>query len=292
MRLTEFANAKVNLCLDVVGRRPDGYHEVVSVMQSISLADTLHATRAGDTLVLRCDDASLCCDERNLVLRAANAFFDTLGNRFGVEFFLEKRIPMQAGLGGGSADAAAALRLLNRMAGEPLGTEALCRIGAGIGADVPFCVVGGTAICRGIGEKMTPIANRMERYLVVAMAGEGVSTPRAFADLDDRFGDFQRAADEANGRLPEIVAAMEAGDTERLAVLLYNRFEDVIEPVRPAVSDLKRALCEKGARFAHMSGTGPSVFGVFACERDAALAASVLVNRGVAAFACSALMHD
>jgi 4-diphosphocytidyl-2-C-methyl-D-erythritol kinase len=254
-------------------------------MQSISVFDTLSFEKTGDAVVLD-TGGTLPTDERNLIVRAANAFFAAYGRRFGVRVLLEKCIPMQAGLGGGSADAAATLRALNTLAQYPFKSEELCEVGATLGADVPFCVMGGTAICRGIGEKMTPIANRVGGYLALAMAGEGVSTPWAFAELDARFGDFNAPAREAQERLPAIVAALEGGDVAALAAGCYNRFCEVIERERPAVAAVCRTMRAQGALGACMSGTGPSVFGIFATRAAAERAVAELGAQGAIAFSC------
>ncbi len=283
--VTERAYAKINLTLDVTGRRDNGYHDVVSVMQRISLFDTLYAVRVGTDAVLE-NDAGLPCDERNLVMRAVRAYFAETGYPFGVHLTLHKQIPMQAGLGGGSADAAAALRALNALDGYPLSTGALCKIGATLGADVPFCVAERTAICRGIGEKMTPIANRLAGYLVIAMLGEGVSTPWAFGALDARYADFSDILADAERRLPQLSAALERGDLAAAAAACYNRFSDVIEPERPAVVTVRETMLRTGALGACMSGTGPSVFGIFDTAGAAELAASELRAMRAQAFVC------
>ncbi len=285
MTVTERAYAKINLSLDVVGRRADGYHDVLSVMQSISLFDTLYFAREGEATELD-TGGTLPCDERNLIVRAANAFFSAVGHRFGVSIKLEKRIPMQAGLGGGSTDAAATLRALNLLDGSPLSADRLCEIGAGLGADVPFCVMGGTAICRGIGEKMTPISNRVGGYLVLAMAGEGVSTPWAFAELDARFGDFSLSAKEAQTHLPLLLEAIAQGDARALSRACFNRFSCVIEPMRPAVPKLRQLMLDYGALGACMSGTGPCVFGIFNTREAAEHAHKLLRAQGVTSFVC------
>lgn len=284
MTVTEKANAKINLMLDVVGRRPDGYHDLVTVMQGISLSDTLHATRhAGEGVTLSAG-AALPVDESNLVVRAANAYFKASGAPFGVSFVLKKKIPMQAGLGGGSADAAAALRALNTLDGDRFTKDRLCEIAATVGADVPFCVVGGTRECRGIGERMTPVASTLNCYAVVAMDGEGISTPRAFADLDEKYGDFATCSTAAEQGLSALKKALAAGDPAAVAPLLYNRFEEVIAAKRPAVAALKAALLRHGALVAQMSGSGPAVFALFESEQKAEAAGVALCTAGVRAF--------
>ncbi len=285
MTHTEHAHAKINLSLDVTAKRPDGYHELLSVMQTVSLCDTLTVTRVEKGYTLDTGGV-LDAGESNLVTRAVKGYFAASQEPFGVAVKLEKRIPMQAGLGGGSADAAATLRALNALDGNRFTTHELCRIACAIGADVPFCVVGGTQICRGIGEQMEAVALNVRAYVVIAMRGEGVSTPEAFAALDARYDDFREICDAAKVRLAAIRHAMREGTLSTLAPLLYDRFEDVIEPMRPDVAALKRELVEKGALHAQMSGSGPAVFGLFEREEDAQRAAAYLTARGATAFAC------
>ena len=286
MTVIEKAYAKINLMLDVVGKRPDGYHDLVTVMQSVSLCDTLTVSRREDMALHVRADAGLPTDEENLAVRAIHAYFKESGAPFGVSLVLKKQIPMQAGLGGGSSDAAAMLRALNRLDGDRFSPERLCEIGATIGADVPFCVMGGTRVCRGIGEQMQPIKNRLQAYAVVAMAGEGISTPRAFADLDERYGDFALPAKQAKERLPLLQQALEEGDLPKAAPLLYNRFEELVAAQRPAVGQLLDALRAHGAIAARMSGSGPAVFGLFSQQGEAHAAAEALQTTGARAFFC------
>ncbi len=281
------ANAKINLWLDVVGKRENGYHDIVSVMCEVSLFDTVTATRiAGGEIVLN-TACGLPTDERNLAVRAAKAYFEKTGEPFGVLLTLEKSIPMEAGLGGGSADAAATLKALNRLDGDRFSTSELAAIGAKVGADVPFCVVGGTALCEGIGERITPLFSTTGLPLVVAIAGEGVSTPRAFSALDERYGSFESYISDQNPKC--MMESLENGDASSIVSALFNRFEEVIAPERPAVSALKSALVEHGAIGAQMSGSGPAVFGVFPDKQAAERAAAALTALGARAFACEAL---
>lgn len=278
------ANAKINLYLEVVGKRPDGYHDLVTVMQSISLADELSIERRQARGVSLTIDGDFPTNENNLVVRAANAYFAASGAPFGVEVRLKKRIPVSAGLGGGSADAAATLRGLNALDGMRFNQQELIDIAAGIGADVPLCLVGGSKLCRGIGEAMTEVESGLSLSLVVAKSGEGVSTPAAFAALDKAYDDF-RGFDR--NVVPEtLLSGMTNGDISHTVSGLFNRFESVIEPTRPAVSALKQELLARGALAAQMSGSGPSVFGIFADMTAAKMAAAALQKAGISAFAC------
>ncbi len=281
------ANAKINLWLDVCAKRANGYHDIVSVMSEVSLHDTLTATRTDGCAIVLKTDKGLPTDERNLAVRAAKAYFAKTGEPFGVELTLAKSIPMQAGLGGGSADAAATLKAINTLDGERFSREELAAIGAKVGADVPFCVMGGTALCRGIGEEITPLKSALRAALVVAIMGEGVSTPTAFAALDERFENYVDYT--ADKRPDALVSALQNGDISSTVGALFNRFEEVVEPVRPAVSALKAALLENGALGAQMSGSGPAVFGIFPDLAAAKAAARALQALGARAFACQTI---
>ncbi|MBR2464421.1 MAG: 4-(cytidine 5'-diphospho)-2-C-methyl-D-erythritol kinase [Clostridia bacterium] len=283
MTLTVCANAKINLFLDVIGKRENGYHDIVSVMQAVSLCDTLTVSQtSGNEIAF--SGGGLPNDQTNLIVRAAHAYFALRGKPFGVRIVLDKQIPMAAGLGGGSADAAATLKALNALDGNRFTTEELAALGARIGADVPFCVQGGTCLCQGIGERMTPLASGVHLALVVAIAGEGVSTPVAFGLLDRRYQDYRGYASQVTPAA--LIDAMQNGDVSATVSALFNRFEEVIEPERPAVSQLKEMLMKEGALGALMSGSGPAVFGVFSDDTSAKRAAEQLKSMGVRAYDC------
>ncbi len=283
------AYAKINLSLEVVGRRADGYHDLVGVMQSISLYDTLLFEKKphnGVSLDTGCD---LPADDSNLILRAARAYFKTTKKPFGVDIKLTKRIPMKAGLGGGSADAAATLRALNTLGGNPLDDAELCAIGAKLGADVPFCVMGGTRICRGIGERMTAIENNLKCHVVIVKGEEGVSTPLAFAALDEKYGAFSGFEGKAEAELLLLEECLKNAEIDTVHGVIFNRFEEIVAPLVPDVPKIKRELYALGAFAAQMSGSGPSVFGLFQNETDATRAAAQMRAQGKQAFVCSFL---
>ena len=278
------AYAKINLYLDIVGKRRDGYHELVSVMQSVSLADTLTFSRIAGEGILLHTDGDLPTDDGNLICRAARAYFARTGKPFGISVHLEKRIPMQAGLGGGSADAAATLKALNEMDGNRFSLQKLCEIGAAVGADVPFCIMGGTQLCRGIGEVMEPITNRLTGTVLIAIGKEGVSTPVAFKELDRKYGDFKQVG--RNACPTALLEAMQAGDIAAAVPQFQNLFEEVICPMRPFVDEMKRLMLKNGAAAAMMSGSGPSVWGLFESEKQAEKAQNELQSVGAQAFLC------
>mgnify|MGYP002572009307 CR=1 FL=1 len=194
MKITLPAPAKINLYLDVLGKRPDGYHNIKSVMQTVDLCDEitvemLTPTPGLQSIQISCSEAALPCDARNLAHRAAVAFFNGCNiYDFTCRIDIQKNIPMAAGLAGGSTDAAAVLRGLNALSGHPLDTDALCSLGAAIGADVPFCIRGGTLYTEQIGDVMVPCYPMPVAYIVIALGGRGVSTPTAYRMLDDRYG--------------------------------------------------------------------------------------------------------
>jgi 4-diphosphocytidyl-2-C-methyl-D-erythritol kinase len=295
------AYAKINTYLAVTGVRSDGYHTLLSHMQALTLSDTLTIDwQAGEgdgvTVVLTCDRLEVPTDESNLITRAARALFSLLekegehhSGRLCVH--LEKRIPMAAGLGGGSADAAATLVGLNDRLGKPLDTAALCRLGATLGADIPFCIqsVAGqanAATARGIGEILTRERGLWPTlHLVVACHGEGVSTPWAYRRLDE-CGHVDVEAEAAYGAF---LSALADGDLARIAELSYNCFEGVVLSERPAARSLMQVMTQKGAAKVGMSGSGPSVFGIFESETVAQHCLETLTAQGVTAYLCRPL---
>lgn len=256
--ITIHAAAKINLSLDVVGKRPDGYHLLATVMQSISLSDRVYIEfdRQGNGLILLADQPGIPLDERNTAHRAARRFLDAAGLSAGVRIFLEKHIPDAAGLAGGSSDAAAVLLGLSELTGNPLSSVQLHQIATSIGADVPFCYQGGTVLCEGIGEILTPVAAFTPIPLLLIKPDFGISTPWSFSQLN-----FQNLGPRPDhGRLFE---AMAARDLLTMDAVTANVLETVAIPVYPILNELKDRLKSLGAGFARMSGSGPTVFGLF-----------------------------
>ncbi len=286
---TEYASAKINLYLNVVGKRPNGYHDLVSLMQTVSLCDvlTVDFEPAEETeITLRASgNDQMPTDRRNLAWKAAEAFLNQAGLAGKVSICIEKHIPMAAGLAGGSADAAAVLRGLNRLCGSPLSTEVLCQLGAQLGADVPFCIVGGTALVTGIGDNLAAISCMPKTPLVVACMGEGVSTPWAYGALDERNNSFENLLKE-DPQAEKMLQALDAQDISAISAQCFNLFETVVPPVQPYVDILKQTMTQHGAIRSMMSGSGPSVFGIFKDEKDAQAACNTLKEMGAAAAAC------
>lgn len=253
------AYAKLNLSLDVLGKRPDGYHEMRMVMQTVSLSDTLRLeTGTGAPLHMGSNLGFLPANEHNLAAAAALRLCEAAGvDPGGLSIDLEKTIPVCAGLAGGSADAAAVLRGLNRLLGLDLPGEQLEEIGALVGSDVPYCVRGGTALAEGRGEVLTDLPPLPQCLVVLCKPSFPISTPELFRSLDSCR--IRRRPDTAG-----LLAALKAGDLQGVARRMYNVFEDVLPPRRAQEIDgIKNAMIQYGALGASMSGTGPTVFGLF-----------------------------
>nr|WP_300167725.1 4-(cytidine 5'-diphospho)-2-C-methyl-D-erythritol kinase [uncultured Flavonifractor sp.] len=259
------AYAKLNLSLDVLGKRPDGYHEMRMVMQTVSLSDTLRLeTGTGAPLHMGSNLGFLPANEHNLAAAAALRLCEAAGvDPGGLSIDLEKTIPVCAGLAGGSADAAAVLRGLNRLLGLNLPGERLEEIGALVGSDVPYCVRGGTALAEGRGEVLTDLPPLPHCLVVLCKPSFPISTPELFRSLDSCR--IRRRPDTAG-----LLAALKAGDLQGVARRMYNVFEDVLPPRRAQKIDgIKNAMIQYGALGASMSGTGPTVFGLFTQQEAA-----------------------
>ena len=276
------AFAKLNLTLDILGKREDGYHDLRMVMQSISLADTLMLEEnQGEGLRVSANLRFLPTGEKNLAAAAALRFWEALGReQEDLDIRIEKRIPVCAGMAGGSSDAAAVLRALNDRAGKPFSPKALAEIGARVGSDVPYCVLGGTALAEGRGEVLTPLPPLPRCWVVACKPDFPISTPELFAQADRV--KLRRRPDTAG-----LVAALEAGDLGGVARRMYNVFEDVL-PARlyTRVAEIKNDLIQCGALGANMSGSGPTAFGLFDRLEAAQEARACLAQRYRDTFLC------
>ena len=266
VRLSAFA--KVNYALEVHGLRPDGYHEISTVMQSISLADAVEIERAerGFELVVEPEGTEVGPPEENTVYKAWVRMGERIRASLPVRVRLSKKIPAGAGFGGGSADAAATLVGLNELFGLGLDEAELRDVGLRVGADVPFCLIGGTALGEGIGEVLSPLPAPPSHRLVVAKPAAGAETARIYGAYDEHpvGGDPSVAP---------VVEALWAGDSGALAEALGNDLAPITEGLVPEVRALGEALLRAGALGAAMSGTGTAVFGIFASEAEARAAA-------------------
>ncbi|HWP52047.1 MAG TPA: 4-(cytidine 5'-diphospho)-2-C-methyl-D-erythritol kinase [Clostridia bacterium] len=272
--ITAKAFGKINLTLAITGRRADGYHTLYSVMQSISLCNVVKVFRTeGGGVTLNCDDPALPVDERNTAYRAALAFFSAAGlpRHTGIFVKLQKRVPYQAGLGSASADAAGVLAACNALFEKPLEQARLLEIAAKIGADVPFCLTGGTKLATGIGEVFTELPNCPDCTLLLLHPGVGVSTPEAYQRFDALHNPVQ--PDPA-----PMLAALHNGDLRQMAAACGNVFEQCC-PVA-AVATMKAALINVGALGSGMSGSGTAVYGIFADASSAEKAREALLPFG------------
>ena len=256
------AYAKLNLTLDILGKRADGYHDLAMVMQSVSLHDDVTVTLTGKSgIVCRC--GTLPGDESNLAVKAAKAFFAALGIApRGLAIDIEKRIPMQAGMAGGSADAAAVLHALRTLLAPELSTRALETIGQAVGSDVPYCVRGGTALAEGRGEKLTTLKNAPRFRVVVCKPDFPLSTPALF-----RRSDAVEITDRPDTE--GMLQAIEEGDALGVSARVFNVFEAVLGVDEREVFTIKERLLSLGASAAAMTGSGPTVFGLFTDESKA-----------------------
>ena len=271
----ESAYAKINLTLDVLARRPDGYHDLRMIMQTVSLRDNL-AIRAGcggGAIKTVSNLGYLPEDDRNITVKAAKAFFAATGLACdGVHIAIEKRIPVAAGLAGGSADGAAVLRALDRLYETHMGPNRLCEIGRRVGADIPFCIRGGTMLAEGVGEKLTPLSDMPVCHVVLCKPGYGMSTARVFGSLD--ITRIKRHPDTE-----AVISAIHAGDLPEIARGMYNVLEEVVSAERHDISAVEETLLRCGALGAMMSGSGSTTFGLFQDENSAKKAYQCLKKR-------------
>ncbi|WP_127588087.1 4-(cytidine 5'-diphospho)-2-C-methyl-D-erythritol kinase [Paenibacillus koleovorans] len=264
MKIYEKASAKINLLLDVLHKREDGYHEVEMIMTMVDLADRLEMTELPrDTIIISSQAGYIPLDEKNLAFQAAKLIKDRYNVRTGVYIHLDKRIPVAAGLAGGSSDAAAALRGLNRLWKLNIPTEELQTLGAELGSDVPFCVTGGTAIARGRGEKLEPIATPPQCWVVLAKPPIHVSTQEIYGKLNAK-------AISRHPSVPRMRRAIEHQQFYEMCQAMGNVLEDVTVRLYPEVRQIKECMLRLGADGVLMSGSGPTVFGLVAKESKVA----------------------
>lgn len=257
--IEETARAKINLTLDILGLRADGYHEVSMIMQAIELADAVELRKISRGVRLKMDATQIMggenipTDEKNLAWRAAVAFQKFCGKDLGVEISIAKRIPVAAGLAGGSTDAAAVLRGMNRLYETNLTDAELCKIGERIGSDVPFCIIGGTCLATGRGEVLTPLTPIKNFSVVLAKPHGEISTAWAYTTYDENPA-------EVHPPNKEIINQLERGDYDAAFKNFSNVLESVTVKKIPAIADYKNKFLAAGAKVALMSGSGPTVF--------------------------------
>ncbi len=282
----EKAYAKINLYLDVISRRDDGFHNIKTVMHSVSLCDDITVSVKPAAMcrvnISMPENSHLPHDDKNLAVRAAKAFTEKLGVSDEVNIKLVKRIPVSAGLAGGSSDAAAVLRALNRIYKRPFTAAALSELGASIGSDVPYCVVGRTALCEGRGERVQRIDASVKLNVVIASSSEHVSTPEAYRMLDDKYSCFDGSISRSGEAAYEKISrALSTGAICRSD--MFNIFEEVVLSECPKARAIIAALTSMGGA-AMMSGSGPAVFGIFDTARAAQNARDSLLAAGYRAW--------
>jgi 4-diphosphocytidyl-2-C-methyl-D-erythritol kinase len=276
MTVTEKAYAKINLFLDVTGRRDDGFHDVITVMHSVSLCDVIELTAIPSSeghITITSSDPTLPTDDSNLIYKSARKFMSHFDINDNIEIRLDKRIPIGAGLGGGSSDAAATLRALNKIYRSAT-KEQMLQMAAELGSDVPFCIDGGCATCTGRGENVHKSDCNFKgyyRYIVIAIGESRVSTPKAYGLLDEKYGDFQSY--NKNKSLSDM-----------RSIPIYNIFESVIH--YDEIDKIKEIMLDSGARDTLMSGSGQSVFGGFKNIFSASIAEKKLKKEGYSAYKC------
>ena len=266
------AYAKINLTLDIVSRRSDGYHNVEMVMQSVDLWDLITLKEIRDGIELDSNIAQLPKDEGNIAWRAAQLIKTEFNIQKGIQITIDKNIPIEAGLAGGSADCAAVLLGLNKLWNLGMDIKTLQALGKRLGADVPFCLVGGTALAEGIGDILTPIRSREEMWLVIIKPEFGVSTKEIYS----------RLRLEAIGKRPDnqrMIKCLESGDIHGISSNLVNVLEEVTISMHPQLYKLKEELIDYGALGTLMSGSGPSVYGIFPGKEAAKKAAQSLNDK-------------
>ncbi|MBE6977139.1 MAG: 4-(cytidine 5'-diphospho)-2-C-methyl-D-erythritol kinase [Ruminococcaceae bacterium] len=269
--LYEGAFAKINLTLDVLGKRADGYHDIKSVMQTISLRDDIEIDLGtGKAWSLLCDKEGIPTDSTNLAWKAAEVFFGATGkDPDGLQIRITKRIPVEAGLGGGSADAAAVLRALNRHYEMPLSLPALAELGARVGSDVPFCVLCGTATVEGRGDRIRRMPDMPDCIFVVCKPDFSVSTPELYRELDEK----------VIGKRPDHQAmerAFLSGDLEQIVTNVYNVFDPIVTEAHLELNYIKSIMNSYGAVGMQMTGSGSAVFGICSNFENAAVICNML----------------
>lgn len=248
--------AKINLTLDVLNKRSDGYHNVEMIMQTLNLYDLVLVDRDASGISISTNLKYLANNEKNIAYKAAEAFYTTLGIKGGVKIMIHKNIPVAAGLAGGSGNAAAVLLAMNMLYNTGLSVDELCKIGLSLGADIPFCIQGGTQLAEGIGEILTPIKTIAAYYVLLVKPPINVSTPIIYNEID-------RLKRTKKPNTQAMIKALENNDICSVAKNLCNVMENVTEGMHPIINGIKSKMLSDGALGASMSGSGPTIFGIF-----------------------------
>ncbi len=270
------ALAKINLGLDVIRRREDGYHEVSMVMQTIHLFDRLEMEKNhSGNITMETNISFLPVNENNLVYKAAKLLYDEFGIKDGIHINLQKRIPIAAGMAGGSTDAAAVLYGMNKLFELGLTTEQLMKRGVKIGADVPYCIMRGTALAEGIGEKLSPLPPMVKCPILIAKPPINVSTKFVYENL-------KLDENTVHPNIPQLIADIKEKDLKKIAKDMGNVLETVTIPAYPIIAEIKEHMMNHGAVGSMMSGSGPTVFGLFEDEETAQAAFEAMKKSGLA----------
>lgn len=291
--VTEKAYAKVNLYLDIVRKREDGFHDILTIMQLVSIYDEVEVNlnMTKELTVTIVDSDINIPQEKNIAYIAAKKFYENLDFTpiGGADIYIKKNIPIAAGLAGGSADAAAVLRGLNYLYGKPFTRKELCRIGMEVGSDVPFCIVGGTQVCKNRGEVTFDMYGIKDYNLLIACAGQKESTAVQYRKLDEKYNDFK---DYVNGKnFGDLFGAFSVGKCSQAFPLMFNIFEDLYEEDENIIK-IKKIMKKYDAKAAIISGSGPAVLGVFPSVYYAEDAQEELKNEGIESYVCRPINQE
>lgn len=276
-RIDVVSNAKINLTLDVLKKRDDGYHELKMVMQTVSLSDCINIKKAESGISIKTNLKYLPTDRRNIAYAAAELFLEKAGITDGISINMKKNIPVAAGLAGGSSNAAAVLTGLNRMYGRPFGEKELMEMGGQLGSDVPFCITGGCALCEGRGELLTPLPDLPPMTFLLVKPPIHISTAAVYGKLRaDRLTEHP----DTEGT----IAAIRRGDRDAIAVRMFNVLETVTAKENPVIGKIKQEMIELGAMGSVMSGSGPTVIGLFKDKKLANDAKIIMQKNRCSAF--------
>ena len=274
------AYAKINLSLDVLGTLENGYHEVQMVMQTVSLYDLVTVTKIEEGIEVSTNLPFLPTDKNNLAYKAAVEFFNYTGIKPCVHINISKRIPVGAGLAGGSSNASAVLKALNKLFDTKLSLKKLCQLGVKIGADVPYCVLGGTRLAEGIGEKLSPLPKIPPCHILLVKPSFSISTKEVYNKIDS-------VKDYRHPDTDRLIEGICESDIDKIASSMGNVLEEVSLADYPILSKLKKELRDLGAIGSQMSGSGPTVFGIFKTLEEAKKAKEVLWGKYKTVYICN-----
>jgi len=271
------ANAKINLFLNVIGKRNDGYHDIETVFQSINLHDKISIREIPSGIKIHCSHPDIPLDQNNIAFKAAEKLIKSSKIDKGVEISIDKKIPIGSGLGGGSADAAATLIGINNIFDLGYSSSELMGVGAGLGADVPFCIMGGTAVGRGIGEILTPLPSLEDIWIVLVNPGFRVSTSWAYKKLNFKLTKSEKNVSILSKSIDNYVSGLD--NLVTVSKHLYNIFESVVETEYPVIADLKKMLKSDKTLAILMTGSGPTLYGLMKDKASAVYLKDSLLNK-------------